>query len=148
MSEHRNAYMSIDQDTFVRAVWDLEAPWFNLLGWMYKPKDKPWEIGYRFRYFEDGKAFNSEDRKNGYKIDLPSPEPTEQELTEVSNAIDEMLRRIVFIEQLLAPGEVRCQRIDVNCVGLEAHAVLATKLYSANVYGVGQTAARTPRGDA
>ena len=38
----------------------------DLFGYVFKPMGKPWLFEYRFRYYEDNKAFDSDDTKKWY----------------------------------------------------------------------------------
>lgn len=57
MSE--DAFVELSEDTYVRTVWTVRCNGFDVLGWMYRPAGKAWDIGYRFRFYRDRRAFNS-----------------------------------------------------------------------------------------
>jgi hypothetical protein len=137
-------YISLDETTFVRTIWMLEAQTFNVLGWMYRPKDEPWCIGYCFRYYADQKAFNSKDTKSGYDIALPPGEPPEDVLKQTENALSVALSQIVSFEKSLRKTAT-LNRLDCNCFGMEAHALIVLQPW-ANVFGAGQLTAEQARG--
>jgi hypothetical protein len=60
--------MQLTDDTYVHAIFFLQCDEFNWMAHVYREGDGPWEIEYRFRYFEDDKIEGSADRKSWYSM--------------------------------------------------------------------------------
>lgn len=82
-----SAFIELREDTYVRSIWNALFETFDVMGWMYRHPGQPWAIGYRFRFHVDNKAFNSEDRKEGWTIEPRSAEPDEAELAQIAAEI-------------------------------------------------------------
>jgi hypothetical protein len=144
--EKTSAFISLDEDTYVRAVWFVECERCDVLGWMYRPKGEHWRIGYRFRHYVDGKAFDSEDRKNAWSIkpNHDDHEPTEAELAQIESAMDETLALVAARERRTYP-KAYMQKLDCRCLGPEAGERVKLQPW-ANVYYAGQTVPNVVRG--
>ena len=137
-----SAWIEVNQDTYVRALWYVDAPTFNVLAWMYKPKDKPWCCGFRFRYYRDDKAFNSADEKSGHTMRFKSGEPTSEDLDRCSEALNTTLEKLAMIE------DCTWERLDVDATGVATVGILQTRPW-AQVYAAGMTnTAHKPPGQA
>lgn len=130
MSDDDDAFISLKEDTHVRAIWYVGTKTFDVIGWMYRPAGKAWNIGYRFRFYRDNRAFNSADEKHSWAIKPSVAEPSEAELQEIAAALDETLG------MLATRLGVQAQRIDLNCMGLEAHLIISRQPW-ANTWSAG-----------
>jgi hypothetical protein len=92
-------------ETYILAMWFVEADGFNWQATIYHDGDKKWKLSYRFRYYEDNKIFNSKDRRNQYDADILG-EMTEGDLI---SKVDQMARLLadkhhVRFERLIIRG--------------------------------------------
>lgn len=140
-----DAFVNLESDTYVRALWHVLCQDFNIMAWIYRPKGNPWVIGYRFRHYRDERAFNSADEKSGYVIDLRrNSEPSDSELDEIGATFDFMFGEIVAMER--SHGRTaEVHRTDCKCMGNEASALLMAQPWMHTVFG-GQTSAKPQRG--
>jgi hypothetical protein len=89
----------MDETTKVDTIWFVSWPTGNLLAFVFKLEETPWEAEYRFRYYEEDKnndPFNDNDKKNFYKIttsfDRPDKEHQER-LVRAMNLLTEIVAR-------------------------------------------------------
>jgi hypothetical protein len=124
------AFIDLSEHTHVRAIWFVGTKTMDVLGWMYRPAGKAWEIGYRFRFYKDARVFNSADEKRGWFIKPSAAEPSEAELKEIAAAMDTALGL------LAAKLGATAQRVDLNCMGLEAGLIISQQPW-ANTWSAG-----------
>lgn len=71
--------IEIREDSFYHHLWFVGAKGVDWLALLFKHKGETWTCVYRFRYHEDDKAFDSNDRKSWYEIRSSSTEETPPE---------------------------------------------------------------------
>lgn len=132
------AFIEIQENTYVRAIWFCELEHSNVLGWMLRHPGEEWNIGYRFRHYRDRKAFNSDDEKAGYTIKPSTPgEPTDAELAVIADALDTVFRLMTERERITYP-QAYWQKLDIDAVGLVANAMIQGQSW-ANMYAPGMS---------
>lgn len=138
MSDELSYCISIHEDTYVRTIWYVGCERFNVLAWMYRRPGNPWEIGYRFRHYRDDKVFDSDDKRTTYRLTpKDGGDETDAELNQIAAAFDFTFEAMAHNERATFPG-ARAHRLDVDAVGLAAHAIIATAPW-ANMYAPGMT---------
>tara|TARA_Y100000310_G_C20644506_1_gene795798 strand:- start:1060 stop:1437 length:378 start_codon:yes stop_codon:yes gene_type:complete len=63
--------MHLTQDTYVHAMFFMECDDFNWMATIFRRGEGPWQGEYRFRYFMDNKAHDSEDERSWYEGQAP-----------------------------------------------------------------------------
>jgi len=82
--------MSLEKDDYILGVWCLAGAKANWLCIVVKRADE-WVIQYRFRYFRDDKAFDSQDKKSFF-VARADGEKSESEIIEsVDNIVSTMM---------------------------------------------------------
>lgn len=76
--------IEITPENYYIGMWFMELP-DRIGNWMacaWRPKDKPgpWTLRWRFRYYEDEKIFDSEDRRSWYTMEIK--DATEEKVVE------------------------------------------------------------------
>jgi hypothetical protein len=137
----KRAIVKLDHDTYVRAMWHMFGEHFDVMGWMYRPKGKPWDIGYRFRHYKDDRAFDSADEKSVYRIgpkdQSDMSELSEQEQEQIIAAFDHVFSTLCEIQRRTWPLAT-WERIDVKGSGTDAGLQLQLRKW-AHMYTPGQT---------
>jgi hypothetical protein len=104
---------------YVAIVVMLPGPTSDLLGQVYRDKDGPWKIAYRFRYYADDQVFDSEDVKRGYRFDL-APHVDEACAVEVILSLCRELISDGYDGARMSVVEVRSDKVDVFLKAMEA----------------------------
>jgi len=106
--------IELTERTQVRAFWSVGGRGMDMLAAVYKPEGEQWKAFYRFRYYVDGKAFDSADRKTFFELAAPD--------------VDTLVNAIEMVAALTAQtfgGTV--ERVDINGTGIDALEKLAAK---------------------
>lgn len=83
--------IDLNENTYCLGLWYLEGDGKDWLAAVTRDGDGPMTLRYRFRYYVDDKAFDSNDRKNWYKATCP-PHLTEDEIVA---SIDALVSKMV-----------------------------------------------------
>lgn len=111
------AVITLTEKTRVATMWSAGKPGVDVLGIVWKPEGEPWRITWRFRFHRDAKAFDSEDRKEWYRLEFP-----DQSGAGVAQAVEHFHTVMTTLVQ-----EQRFQdllRTDVNGDGVKAGQML------------------------
>ena len=97
-----------DKDMYVHGIWFCECELANWLCALIRPDGEPWKVKYRFRYFLDGKAFDSADEKHWYEYQAEPDDDLEDVLEKLSfmmNAIRTHFKQEPTFEKLECRGD-------------------------------------------
>lgn len=114
--------LELSKTTDVAVLVYLETDFGNMIGWVVRQQDEPWEGGYRFRYIVDNKLQSgSKDRKSFYGLKPKAGTPADEAKETLRNAITG-----VFLMSGVQFGTVP-DFFAVDCTGTEAMDVLFKK---------------------
>lgn len=63
-----DATVELGPDIHIYGIWFVPGPNQDWMGSLTKKDGEPWQMKYRFRYYADDKAFDSQNRKSGYTV--------------------------------------------------------------------------------
>lgn len=74
----------------------------NYLGFMYRENSEPktkWHLDYRFRWYQDEKAFDSDDKRSAYSMVVDSDDSEDQILLKLTELLSMMIPdlRVVWV---------------------------------------------------
>jgi len=83
--------MSLELSEKTVGIWAVDMMnGSDFLGAVWRESDN-YVIEYRFRYYEDDKVFDSEDKKNWYRAEIPTDRASEEELIDAMKVVVEAL---------------------------------------------------------
>jgi hypothetical protein len=76
------------EKTYVDSIWYIsDKETGDWMGCIYRQDDGPWVFRYRFRYYKDHKAFESDDEKHWYSYTSPEDINSDEALNQVRTAM-------------------------------------------------------------
>lgn len=103
-----NVIFEVTETSYVEAVWYVAWEHMDWMAMVYRDgPDRPWRATYRFRYYKDNEAWQSEDEKSIYDVKGTDGSDTTREV--LAHGFDEVIAAMAQ-----DPGVRTHEKLDIH----------------------------------